>query len=290
MKDDHEVTNNWWPGEILGPPLYPEGTKADSMFVNALVSFYEFNPIIENELIYRSQQYGKHLEVFFLDMRSYREPNTNNFDPNGIDMMGPVQLKWLQDGLLKSTATWKIISMHDPVGLVTGGAGDYDSWGQNDAAILGRELELQALLAFIKANNIENMVMLTSDVHFAAVTSYDPARATFKGFNMFYEFCIGPIHAGAFGFQNLDPSFGPNYDYVRAPSTEGLPANLPPPNLSSFGHVSISSAGVMMMSIIDVTGKPLYTKEFIPAVNTGGNTSGGKKPTGKNGKKKIGGK
>jgi alkaline phosphatase D len=119
--DDHEVTNNWWPGEIVGPPLYPNGTSVNTMAVNALQSFYEFNPLLTGSLIYRTQRFGRHLEVFFVDMRSYRAPNDVNTNNARVAMMGETQLAWLISSLKASNATWKILSMHDPISIITGG-------------------------------------------------------------------------------------------------------------------------------------------------------------------------
>lgn len=213
--DDHEVTNNWYPGEILGGSLYEEGTEADLLYRNSLQAFYEFNPIQEGEKIYRSQRFGKHLEIFFPDYRSYRGPNPGNSDTTVLDMMGPEQLEWLKNGLSESTATWKIISSHDPLGIVTGGPGDRDGFGQEDPAILGRELEVQDLLSHIYTNDIANVVSVTSDVHFTAHVNMHPDRAEggFTEFNPLDEFCIGPIHAGSFGPNFMDTSFGAIYEY-----------------------------------------------------------------------------
>jgi alkaline phosphatase D len=107
--DDHEVTNNWYPTEIYTGPLYPNGTAVDSMYENSLQAFYEFNPINENNtVIYRSQRFGKHLEIFFVDLRTFRDPNPRNSDTTLAAMMGPTQLAWLKDRLLRSTATHKV--------------------------------------------------------------------------------------------------------------------------------------------------------------------------------------
>lgn len=106
--DDHEVTNNWYPSEIYTGPLYPNGTSVDSMYENSLQAFYEFNPIPDGSLIYRSQRFGKHLEIFFPDLRSFRDPNPRNSDTTLAAMMGPTQLAWLKDKLLRSTATHKV--------------------------------------------------------------------------------------------------------------------------------------------------------------------------------------
>jgi alkaline phosphatase D len=154
------------------------------------------------------------MEVFFPDFRTYRDSNSDNNNPNGIAMMGRKQLDWLINAVTKSTATWKIISNHDPIGIVTGGPGDYDSFGQSDNAILGRELELKEFFDAVIAENVHNLVFLTTDVHFTAAIKYEQSRATYDTFFVpLYEFVVGPIHAGAFGPNNLDSSFGPEYEY-----------------------------------------------------------------------------
>ncbi len=261
--DDHEVSNNWYPGEIMpdGAPYF--GISADVLAANAKQALFEYNPI-DGTKLYRSVQHGKHMELFLLDERSFRDPNPDNYNPDGIEMLGQEQLAWLKDALLKSQATWKIISTHDPLGIVTGSADDRDAWSQDDPAVLGREVQLAEMLKFIKDNNIKNVVFLTSDVHFTAAISYDPSLATFKDFNPFWEFVIGPINAGAFGPGNLDASFGPQYEYVRAPSTEGIGQNSPPPHLQSFGLVEISVSGELTVKLVDITGAVLFEKTMPP--------------------------
>jgi alkaline phosphatase D len=119
--DDHEVSNNWFPGKILGPPSYPNNTQADVLAANARQSFYEFNPIMPDQLIYRTRRFGQHLEVFLVDMRSYRASNVLAANKTKIAMMGETQLTWLLNALKASTATWKILSMDDPISIITGG-------------------------------------------------------------------------------------------------------------------------------------------------------------------------
>src|SRR6476660_6585250 len=81
--DDHEVTNNWWPGELL---TRAEHQRKKYVEKNALLlaarasrAFHEFMPVVdppaEPGRIYRKIAYGPLLEVFMLDMRSYRGPN-----------------------------------------------------------------------------------------------------------------------------------------------------------------------------------------------------------------------
>jgi len=268
--DDHEVTNNWWPGEVMAGK-YEAGTAADSLYVNSLQSFYEFNPIMEDSSIYRKQRFGKNVEIFFPDYRSFRDPNPDNSNPDGSAMMGKEQLEWLKQGLLESTATWKIISSHDPIGIVTGGDGDRDSFGQMDPAILGREFEVKELLAFINDNDIHNVVSLTSDVHFTAHVNMDPSRAEggFKDFKPLNEFVIGPTHSGSFGPNYMDTSFGAHYVYEMGPLTKGFErwANLPPQqsDLQSFGYAEVSEEGVLDIKLMTIAGEVMYEQRLEPA-------------------------
>ncbi|MDJ0620466.1 MAG: alkaline phosphatase D family protein [Calothrix sp. MO_192.B10] len=264
--DDHEVTNNWYPGEILpsGDPY--NGISVDILAERAAQALFEYNPIRGEEL-FRSFRHGKHLEIFLLDERSFRGPNPQNSDRNGIEMLGQKQFQWLKQALRKSQATWKVIATHDPFTIVTGGETDRDAWGQNDPAVLGRELQLRDLLQFIKNQGIKNVVSITADVHFAAAIQTDPDRAIFKDFNPFWEFVIGPINSGAFGPGNLDPSFGPEYKFVRGPETLNLPVNLPPSktDLQFFGLAEVDGRTAdLTVQIRDITGKLVYEKVLQP--------------------------
>ncbi|MCG8366014.1 MAG: alkaline phosphatase D family protein [Pseudanabaenales cyanobacterium] len=262
--DDHEVTNNWYPGEILpaGDP-YNE-LSADILAEPAEQSLFEYNPI-RGENIFRKFRHGKHLELFLLDERSFRDPNPQNSDPNGIEMLGQEQFEWLKRSLSNSSATWKVIATHDPFTIVTGGETDRDAWSQNDPAVLGREGQLRDLLKFIKDRNIKNVVSITADVHFAAAIKCDPEQAVFQEFNPFWEFVIGPINAGAFGPGQLDPSFGPEYKFVRGPGASNLPVNLPPPNLQFFGSMEIDGRTAELTACIhSITGEVVYKKVLIP--------------------------
>ena len=117
--------------------------------------------------------------------------------------------------------------------------------GENGAAS-GRELEIADLLRFIKNAGVANTVWLTADVHYTAAHYYDPAKAQFTDFNPFWEFVSGPLHAGTFGPNDLDMTFGPEVKYVKAP-TEEQGANLPPSmGLQFFGLVDIDGATEQM--------------------------------------------
>ncbi len=261
--DDHEVTNNWYPNEILTASPY-NGIAASTLAQRARQAFFEYNPIRGDE-IFRNYRYGKHLELFLLDERSFRGDNDKNTEAS-LEMLGQEQLGWIKQSLKASRATWKVIASDDPLSIVTGGAGDYDAWGQNDSRVLGREAQLADLLKFIKEEKIKNVVWITADVHFPAAISYEPSRAVSQDFEPFWEFVIGPIHAGAFGPAGdlpLDSSFGAKYEFSIFPKE----ANLPPPNNQFFGSIDIDAQTTnFSASIHDITGKVVYKKVLTPSL------------------------
>ena len=97
--------------------------------------------------IYRKISYGPLLDVFMLDMRSYRGGNANELTSYGPDayLLGPTQLAWLKRELMRSRATWKVIAADLPISIVS-----HDAVAQGDGPPRGRELEIADLLSFIK--------------------------------------------------------------------------------------------------------------------------------------------
>src|SRR5262249_8505265 len=79
--DDHEVHDNWYPTQVLADDRYRERSVA-LLAARAKRAFFEHYPIRfepdEAERVYRSLPYGPLLEVFALDMRSYRSANSPN--------------------------------------------------------------------------------------------------------------------------------------------------------------------------------------------------------------------
>src|SRR5690606_39002599 len=77
--DDHEVVNNWYPGEILSDPRYTE-TNVDLLAARAEQAFVEYMPLRfgERNRLFRHFARGPLLDVFRIDLRSFRGPNTGN--------------------------------------------------------------------------------------------------------------------------------------------------------------------------------------------------------------------
>ena len=157
-----------------------------------------------------------------------------------------------------------------PIGLVVVYGVDRklgsEAIAQGDGPPRGRELEIADLLSFMKHAGIRNTVWLTADVHYTAAHYYDPDKAQFQDFEPFWEFVSGPLHAGTFGPNALDNTFGPQLRYVKAPSAE-QGQNLPPAaGMQFFGHVAIDgNTGQMTVTLKDVADAALWSVRLDPA-------------------------
>jgi len=268
--DDHETVNNWWPGEILDDPRYTE-KRVDVLAARAKRAFFEYLPISEQRpdgdgRIYRVLHYGPLLDVFVLDMKSYRDPNSPNryTEPRG-GILGRRQLDWLQHNLAASKATWKVIAADQPLGLVVpDGDVAFEAVAQGDPGRpLGREMQIARLLSFVHRRGITGLVWVTTDVHYTAAHHYDPQRAAFSNFTPFWEFVSGPLNAGGFGSNELDNTFGPQVRFQQAPPT---PNASPASGFQFFGEVAIDgSSRVMTVRLRDLSGQVLHTVELDPA-------------------------
>ncbi|WP_336488369.1 alkaline phosphatase D family protein [Methylobacterium nigriterrae] len=278
--DDHEVTNNWWPGEPLSRAEHLRKAYTDrnalALQVRAARAFHEYVPMrfepSEPDRVYRKVSYGPLVDVFMLDMRSYRGPNGENrqtaYGPDAA-FLGPVQLAWLKRELLSSKATWKVIAADMPIGLIvvydTDRKFGSEAVAQGDGPPLGRELEIANLLRFIKSAGIRNTVWLTADVHYTAAHFYDPNRAQFQDFDPFWEFVSGPLHAGTFGPNALDNTFGPQLKFIKAPP-DGQSNLSPAAGYQFFGHVVIDGQTEQMtVTLKDASDAALWSVTLNPA-------------------------
>jgi alkaline phosphatase D len=275
--DDHEVRNNWYPGQIIGIDDYTV-KSASLLAAYARRAMFEYNPMRfsseDAERVYRRIAYGPDLDVFMLDERSYRGPNSPNRQPrlNGdAAFLGAAQLAWLKRSLLQSSATWKLIASDMPISIVVPDLnpdvpkGTFEAWANaENGPPAGRELEIASLLSFIKNNAIKNVVWVTADVHYPAAFRYTPEKAAFTEFDPFWEFVAGPINAGTFGPGQMDMTFGPDIKFVGVP--EGMKQNRSPfEGLQFYGIGRIDGAtGVLTMSLHDIDGKRLYGVDLEP--------------------------
>ncbi|MFI8436890.1 alkaline phosphatase D family protein [Streptomyces sp. NPDC079020] len=270
--DDHEVRNNWYPGQILDDARYTE-KNVDILAARSMRAFREYVPVSTLRgpshagRVHRVVRHGPLLDVFVLDMRSFRNANSPGRRPDDTTgILGAEQLRWLTHELSRSRAVWKVIAADMPLGLVvTDGATDFEAVAQGDpGAPLGRELQIAELLRFIKHRRITGTVWLTADVHYTSAQHYAPERAAFKDFAPFWEFVSGPLAAGGFPANALDGTFGPERVFVRAPER----ANVSPMESPQFfGEVDIDGdSGELTVRLRAQGGSVLFSKVLQPGL------------------------
>jgi alkaline phosphatase D len=226
--DDHEVINDFgaswssWPyaSEREGFPKLVEAGR------NAV---FHYNPIgrspEEPQRIYRSFRWGRALELFLLDGRSYRDRNDlADSEAEPKTLLGAEQLEWLAKGLLASDATWKVVSSDVPLSVPTGTEAarfGRDGWSNGTAddfsVTSGFEQELLGLLLRLDAADLENLVFVVTDVHCALSIRYDLDADGDGDRFVFHEFISGPLAAGRLPEPpGLDPTLGPTLLYGEA--------------------------------------------------------------------------
>lgn len=84
--DDHEVRNNWYPGQILDDVRYTE-KNVDVLAARSMRAFREYFPVSTlhessgDGRVHRVVRHGPLLDVFVLDMRSFRNANSPGGSP-----------------------------------------------------------------------------------------------------------------------------------------------------------------------------------------------------------------
>jgi alkaline phosphatase D len=276
--DDHEVHDNWSPGlDLRDSPEY-KVKDVQTLVQRARRAFLDYAPMrfdTHTPRIYRRIQYGPLLDVFMLDMRSYRSANNFNrqeTESNETVYIGAGQLGWLQHDLKNSRATWKIIASDMPLGVIVKDGVDaqirprFENSSNGDGPPLGRELEIARLLSFIQKNYVRNVVWLTADVHYTAAHFYDPAKAQFRDFDPFWEFVSGPLNAGTGGPNIPDNTFGIQVVYQKVP-VGSAPDRSPMAGLQFFGEVQIEArTRLLTVNLRDLSGTILFSKTLEPVL------------------------
>ena len=247
--DDHEIINDFgskWPDWNLFstdregyPNIVKEGTDA-FLYYSPVGSDNNNNNDTENVSdthIYRSFNWGKDLDLFIIDARSYRSQNHIADTPeNNKTMLGEEQLQWLKQELSNSNATWKLISSDVPISIPTGSNASIlgrDGWANgnetnNYSYYTGFERELTDLLRFIDEQHMKNIVFITTDVHFPAFIRYDFDLNNDGNMTEIHELVSGPLSAFRLGvpFPQLDETFNPTLLYGEG-------------NIFNFGYIRI---------------------------------------------------
>jgi len=258
--DDHETHNNWFPGQQLDDDRYTQLRDASKLAAMARRAMFEWVPVPAGP-VHRVIHYGPLIDVFVLDCRSFRSANSPNL---GDDvMLGAPQVDWLLAELARSTARWKIIACDQPIGVVIDDGDNQEGFANADAGPpRGRERELARLLMRMMDTPAasHNAIWITADVHYTAAHHFDPARARAAAFDPFWEFVVGPIHAGNFGPNPIDLTLGPEvrFQWAPPPGEENLS---PWEGMQSFGTID-ATPDALAIALRDIDGGVRYRVEI----------------------------
>ncbi len=163
------------------------GTQAD-----AIQAFYEYLPIrmpdsSKPERIYRSFRFGALAQLSMIDMFLFR--GKEFYEPEKKSILGNAQDAWLKAQLLNSTSTWNLIGSQEMMG----------SWMKSKGAKIlnlpGNELyfdpggwdgyphDRQRLYDYIKENGVNNIVVLSGDMHMSYIIDLAPFPKSKKLYN-----------------------------------------------------------------------------------------------------------
>jgi alkaline phosphatase D len=167
--DDHEVQDNY-AGKPSDGGLPPEKHFSLTRKRAARQAFFESMPAFRTgERLYRTVPYGRMVELFVMDQRSYRDnqpcndavaPPCADYD-QPRDFLGRKQMDYIKNALRSSKATWKVMANEVTImpTRVLGGANyTYDNW-------TGYPREREELLTFIRDQQIKDVVFVTGDIH-----------------------------------------------------------------------------------------------------------------------------
>lgn len=165
--DDHESANDAYTEGADNHDPATQGAWADRKS-NAIQAYFEWLPIRETSFensIYRKIEYGNLLNLYMLDTRlegrvaQVGATSGSLNDPNRT-LLGLEQKNWLKNELLNSTAQWNILGqqvMMAPL-LAFDIPVNTDQWD-------GYQAERAELLNFFVDSAIQNVVVLTGDIH-----------------------------------------------------------------------------------------------------------------------------
>jgi alkaline phosphatase D len=276
--DDHEFVNDFSRPEH-GEEMYRAGVQA----------FRDYSPVAYSSTLglYRSVRWGRHLELFFLDERSFRsakatsacggdlaptlpQPVRDAFatlapalrnpvpptclaaiaDPSRT-MLGPRQYEAFTRDIARSTATWKVVVNEVPIQQYY--ALPYDRWE-------GYAAQRERLLRFLQAN-VRNVVFLTTDSHanFVNEIRFRTLGAVPESSGI-WEVVTGPVATNTFakeideflGQQGAGTAIGAVF--LEPPPPNGMGMRCAALDVYSYAQVTVT-ASTLAVALRDARGR-----------------------------------
>ena len=166
--DDHESANDSWKGGAQNHNSSTEGLW-ENRKSSSKQAYFEWMPIRQNTedslRLYREIQYGDLLNLYMCDTRLEGRDEqvgatSSEINDTNRRLLGEDQYNWLLEGLQNSSSRWNILGQQvmmaplEVFGLVL----NPDQWD-------GYPAERNRFYGDILSNNINNLVVLTGDIH-----------------------------------------------------------------------------------------------------------------------------
>ena len=166
--DDHESANDSWKDGAQNHSPATEGTWTNRK-ASSKQAYFEWMPIRENTQdsvrLYRKIQYGDLMNLYMCDTRlegrdEQVAATSSEINDTNRRLLGVDQYDWLQGELQNSTSQWNILGQQVMMAPLTalGLVLNTDQWD-------GYPAERERFNNDILNNNIENLVVLTGDIH-----------------------------------------------------------------------------------------------------------------------------
>ena len=250
LKDDHDhryndsdTTGDMPPSNALGISTFREQVPVT-------------DPLDPAAPTYRTHRIGRDLQLWFVEGRDYRSPNSMPDGP-GKSLWGAGQLAWLQRTLLESDAAYKILISPTPL------IGPDDGYKKdNHANLKGFHHEGRAFLDWLRGNNIppDRFIILCGDRHWK-YHSIDPTG--------YAELSCGALNRenSRLGRRPGDPGSNDPDAKIRQPYTDR-------PASGGFLRVRVDRAA-LEVTLHDDSGAPLY-RHATPESKPGSRTEPGR--------------
>jgi phosphodiesterase/alkaline phosphatase D-like protein len=285
--DDHEFVNDF-SREENGGAIYDAGVKA----------FTDYAPVAKPSAatgLYRSFRWGKDLELFFLDERSFRSAKADDvckgdlaptapqsvrdafatFAPGlrnpvsqacldalndpGRTMLGPGQYAAFTKAIKASNATWKVIVNEVPIQQYY--ALPYDRWE-------GYAAERERLLRFLQAN-VKNDVFLTTDTHANLVNEVRYRTFGQLESSGIWEVVTGPVATNTFA-KEIDNTLGQKGAgtaigalFFKPAPPNGLGMRCAALDTYSYSEVTVTATR-LTVAMKDARGRPVREATGVP--------------------------
>jgi|CXWL01.1.fsa_nt_gi alkaline phosphatase D len=178
------------------------------------------------------------VELFLLDDRFHRSADELPDGP-GKTMWGKAQLAWLEDALLSSNATFKLVATGNQV----------LNPNARHETMARYANERDELLAFLARTKVPGVLLLSGDRHFTELMRLERP----DGYPL-YELTVSPLTAGLAGGQEVDNA-------LRVPGTWVNDRH-------NFGLIDVSgppAARLLTLRILDTQGTEIWRQEVSAA-------------------------